>query len=143
MTRCKVRILARLTLSIYAKGGVDMTREQKKRLRLQLVKLLDKCDGCEHIGTVNIGIHVCGTCPLGRQIRMIGKKLDGEKQQSKRVKLPQGRGVKRKWTADEDRYLLEHYGWKTADEIAEALGRSRKAVMKRRQMLRQKRLRLK
>ncbi len=113
-----------------------MTREQKKRLRLQLVKLLDKCDGCEHIGMVNIGIHVCGTCPLGRQIRIIGKKLDGDKQQPE---LPEGRGVKRKWTDDEDRYLLEHCGKKTDREIAEALGRSRKAVMKRRQMLRQKR----
>jgi len=116
-----------------------MTREEKKRLRLQLSKLLDRCEGCEHIGTVNIGIHACGTCSLGQQIRAIGKKLDGEKQQLKRVKLPQGRGVKRKWTDDEDRYLLEHYGEKTADEIAATLGRSRKAVIKRRQKLREKR----
>ena len=61
-----------------------MTREQKKKLRLQLGKLLDKCEGCEHIGTVkNIGIHICKSCPLGRQIQAIGRKLDGEKQQPK------------------------------------------------------------
>ena len=60
-----------------------MTRGQKKKLRLQLGKLLDKCEGCEHIGTVNIGIHICKSCPLGRQIQAIGRKLDGEKQQPK------------------------------------------------------------
>lgn len=77
-----------------------MTREQKKKLRLQIGKLLDKCDGCEHIGVVNIGIRVCKSCPLGQQIQQLGKML----YENDVEEMRENQGW---WTEDEIQFLIE------------------------------------
>jgi hypothetical protein len=106
-----------------------MTREEKKLIRLQIISLLEQCQGCKFRSVTNAGIHVCPACPIGQQMQELGKKLD----QSKTI----FDGEKRRgWTEEEDFYLLHHYGIAPVERIAERLGRTPMAVIRRAYVLR-------
>jgi hypothetical protein len=106
-----------------------MTREEKKLIRLQIIGLLDQCQGCPNRYTTNASIHICPSCPIGQRMQELGKKLD----QNKTI----FDGEKRRgWTEEEDFYLIHHYGVLPVDRIAKRLGRTEYAVRKRAHMLR-------
>ncbi|MCG6184274.1 hypothetical protein H1215_15595 [Anoxybacillus sp. LAT_38] len=45
-----------------------MTREEKKRLRMQIVQLLDECDTCEYKTKSGASVTVCRGCPIGKRL---------------------------------------------------------------------------
>jgi hypothetical protein len=96
-----------------------MTKEEKKILRLQIVELLDQCEGCKYRCKANASIHICPSCPIGQQLQKLSRKLCGNKVI-----------VRRAWTKEEDAYIWnnQHLPRK---ELAERLGRTRDAVIKR------------
>jgi hypothetical protein len=96
-----------------------MTKEEKKMIRLQLVNLLDSCEGCPYQTMVNACVKICPTCPIGKQMQKLSRKLCGNKVI-----------VRRAWTKEEDAYIWnnQHLPRK---ELAERLGRTRDAVIKR------------
>ncbi|WP_044736611.1 hypothetical protein [Geobacillus kaustophilus] len=96
-----------------------MTREEKKLIRLQIGALLNKCQGCQYRHKTNASIHICPSCPIGEQMQALGKKLSGEEL-----------ARYRNWTKEDDAYIWnnQHLPRK---ELAERLGRTRDAVIKR------------
>jgi hypothetical protein len=52
-----------------------------------------------------------------------------------RPPLPLQTNTKRQWTAEDDKYLREHVGLDSYEDIAVALGRSLRSVYKRREIL--------
>jgi hypothetical protein len=106
-----------------------MTREEKKMIRLQITKLLNQCQGCQYRSKENACVRICPSCPVGQRMQELGKKLD----QSKTI----FDGEKRRgWTEEEDFYLLHHYGIAPVERIAERLGRTKGAVIRRAHLLR-------
>ncbi|WP_017435113.1 hypothetical protein [Saccharococcus caldoxylosilyticus] len=97
-----------------------MTREEKKLIRLQIIGLLDQCQGCPYHSTTNASIHICPSCRIGKKIRALGKKL-WKRDEKKRV------SVRRPWTTQEEEFLLQNLHMKHR-ELAEKLGRSYRAV---------------
>jgi hypothetical protein len=105
-----------------------MTRDEKKSIRLQLIKLLDSCDGCQYRHKENAGVKICPSCAIGQRIQRIGKRLG---QDEIFYNVP-GR---RSWTEEEDFYLIHHYGVLPVERIAERLERTEKAVKQRAHVL--------
>jgi hypothetical protein len=64
-----------------------MTREEKKILRLHIIELLDQCQGCQYRHKANASIHICPSCPIGKKMQALGKKL-GERKKRKAVRRP-------------------------------------------------------
>lgn len=52
-----------------------MTREEKKRLRMQIIRLLDECDECKHRTELGSSITVCKVCPIGKKMVEISSKF--------------------------------------------------------------------
>lgn len=52
-----------------------MTKAEKKLIRLQIISLLERYQGCPYHSTTNASIHVCPGCPIGQQMQELGKKL--------------------------------------------------------------------
>lgn len=93
-----------------------MTREEKKRLRMQIIQLLDECDDCEHKTRLGSSTTVCRQCPIGKQLITLSERLE----KPKRVSKP--------WSDDEEMYLAENYDKMRYKNIAEKLGRTQKAI---------------
>jgi CRP-like cAMP-binding protein len=88
-------------------------------IRIQIHNLLDNCQNCQFRSVTNAGIHTCPSCPIGQQLQKLSRKLCGNKVI-----------VRRAWTKEEDAYIWnnQHLPRK---ELAERLGRTRDAVIKR------------
>jgi hypothetical protein len=103
-----------------------MTRDEKKMIRLRIIKLLDSCNGCPYRQKVNSSINVCPNCPIGQQLQQYGKKLD-QHEQHQNKRLFDGK-ERRSWTTEEEFYLIHHYGVVPVERIAKRLGRTKKAI---------------
>jgi hypothetical protein len=101
-----------------------MTRDEKKSIRLQLIELLDSCDGCQYRYVMNVGVKICPSCAIGQRIQRIGKQLGQDE-------IFYDGPERRSWTEEEDFYLIHHYGVLPVDRIAKRLGRTTKAVIRR------------
>jgi hypothetical protein len=95
-----------------------MTREEKKLIRLQIIDLLDRCEGCQYRHKTNACIHICPSCPIGKKMQALGKKL-GERERMMPARRP--------WTTREEEFLLQNLHMKHR-ELAEKLGRSLRSV---------------
>jgi hypothetical protein len=103
-----------------------MTREEKKLIRLQIIGLLDQCQGCKFRSVTNAGIHICPSCPIGQRMQALGQKL-WKRDEKKRTAIIKGIPKRRQWTTQEEEFLLQnlHMG---CGELAKQLGRSYKSV---------------
>jgi hypothetical protein len=97
-----------------------MTREEKKMIRLRIIKLLDSCNGCPYRQKVHSSINVCPSCPIGQEIQALGEQLGG----CRRVEQMKSY---RHWTTQEEQFLLRNLHMKRRD-LAEKLGRSYKSI---------------
>jgi hypothetical protein len=97
-----------------------MTREEKKMIRLRIIKLLDSCNGCPYRRKVHSSINVCPNCPIGQEIQALGEQLGG----CRRVEQMKSY---RHWTAQEEQFLLRNIHMKRRD-LAQKLGRSHKSI---------------
>jgi hypothetical protein len=97
-----------------------MTREEKKIIRLRIIKLLDSCNGCPYRQKVHSSINVCPNCPIGQEIQELGEQLGG----CRRVEQMKSY---RHWTAQEEQFLLRNLHMKRRD-LAQTLGRSHKSI---------------
>ncbi|EZP75040.1 hypothetical protein H839_16108 [Parageobacillus genomosp. 1] len=96
-----------------------MTKAEKKLIRLQIISLLERCQGCPYHSTTNASIHVCPSCPIGQRMQALGQKISGEEF----VRY-------RNWTKEEDEYLWNNQHLRRK-ELAKHLGRTRQAVINR------------
>ncbi len=53
-----------------------MTREEKKRLRMQIIRLLDECDTCEYKTKIGASVTVCRGCPIGKRLTELSGHLE-------------------------------------------------------------------
>ncbi len=90
-----------------------MTREEKKRLRMQIIRLLDECDSCEYKTKIGASVTVCRGCPIGKRLT----ELSGHLEKDARL-----------WDEQEERFLAENYDKMTYQNIANRLGRTREAI---------------
>ncbi|MBW7651534.1 zinc-finger domain-containing protein [Anoxybacillus sp. ST4] len=105
-----------------------MTREEKKQIRLQILKLLDtQCAGCKerHSSTKSTCVI---SCPIGKQMQQLSVLLSKE---SSRIK----RG---KWTEEEEFYLWQHKDILDVSELAARLERSEVSVYSKLRQLEKK-----
>lgn len=56
-----------------------MTREEKKRLRMQIIRLLDECDSCEYKTKIGASVTVCRGCPIGKRLTELSGHLEKKK----------------------------------------------------------------
>lgn len=108
-----------------------MTKAEKKLIRLQIISLLERCQGYPYHSVTNACIHICPGCPIGQQMQELGKKLwrKEEKKQQKIAKKPVAKKY-RPWTPEEEEYLLQNLHMKRS-ELAKQLGRTYRAVLRR------------
>ena len=90
-----------------------MTREEKKRLRMQIIQLLDECDTCEYKTKLGASVTVCRGCRIGKRLTELSGRLEKDA---------------RLWDEQEERFLVENYDKMTYQNIACRLGRTQKAV---------------
>ena len=91
-----------------------MTREEKKRLRMQIIRLLDECDTCEYKTKIGASVTVCRGCTIGKRLTELSGHLE-----KKDARL---------WDEQEERFLAENYDKMTYQNIANRLGRTREAI---------------
>ncbi|WP_061579670.1 hypothetical protein [Saccharococcus caldoxylosilyticus] len=103
-----------------------MTREEKKLIRLQIIGLLDRCEGCQYRRKTNASIHICPSCPIGQRMQALGQKL-WKRDEKKRMAVINSVSRRRPWTTQEEEFILQnlHIG---CGELAKQLGRSYKSV---------------
>ncbi|MCG6183295.1 hypothetical protein H1215_18660 [Anoxybacillus sp. LAT_38] len=94
-----------------------MTREEKKRLRMQIIKLLDECDGCKYKTDRQAVTTVCKRCSIGKRLLKLGEKFKRRKVVARTL-----------WNEEEERFLVENYDKMTYQNIANRLGRTRRAI---------------
>lgn len=90
-----------------------MTREEKKRLRMQIIRLLDECDTCEYKTKKGASVTVCRGCPIGKRLT----ELSGHLEKDARL-----------WDEEEERFLVENYDKMSYTQIAAELGRTPTSV---------------
>ncbi|WP_420768729.1 hypothetical protein ACNR9V_03090 [Parageobacillus thermoglucosidasius] len=95
-----------------------MTKAEQKRIRLQIIELLDQCEGCPHRYKFGSSVRICPSCPIGQEMQALWKKL-GERERQNAVRRP--------WTTQEEEFLLQNLHMKKR-ELAEKLGRSLRSI---------------
>jgi hypothetical protein len=115
-----------------------MTREEKRKLRIQIQDLLDKCKGCKYISVVCASVYVCPNCPLGQQIQALGRKLDPKLAKRRKAKTTTTKKLKNLYTEEETLFVLENRDKLTYKEMAAILGRTAWSIRRRVQYLKEK-----
>jgi hypothetical protein len=105
-----------------------MTREEKKLIRLQIARLLDRCKGCQFRSVTNASIHVCPSCPIGQRMRELGEKLGGQPKAEKKQEQKKKTLVMQRWTKEEEEFILVNQHRMTKMQLAQKLGRSYHSV---------------
>lgn len=95
-----------------------MTREEKKRLRMQIIRLLDECDGCRYKTKLGASVEECKKCPIGKKLNELSSMLENKKK----------RTDAKPWREEEEKYLSENHGKMKYKNIAQKLGRTPKAI---------------
>lgn len=120
-----------------------MTREEKKMIRLQIIGLLDQCQGCRYRSKENASIHICSSCPIGQQLQELGKKLGGqpkaERKPTQKREQKKKTLVMRRWTKEEEEFILMNQHQMTKMQLAQKLGRSYYSVRQKLTKLNRKR----
>ncbi|OAT71299.1 zinc-finger domain-containing protein [Parageobacillus thermoglucosidasius] len=102
-----------------------MTKEEKKQIRLQIIKLLDThCSSCKERNERKNSL--CLTdCPIGKQMRELSSMLEKESITVSEMEKTKKKG---KWTNEEEFYLWHHQHILTIDQLAEKLDRDKKSI---------------
>jgi hypothetical protein len=104
------------------RGGVCVTKNEKKQIRLQIIRLLDThCSSCgERSESKN---SLCLTdCPIGKQMQNLSSMLEQKSTAVEEVKK------KGKWTFEEELYLWNHRNILSIDQLAERLNRDEQSI---------------
>ena len=104
-----------------------MTREEKKRLRMQIIRLLDECDGCRYKTKLGSSVEECKKCPIGKKLNELSSMLENKKR----------RTDAKPWREEEEKYLSENHGKMKYKNIAQKLGRTPKAIKAKVKKMRQ------
>lgn len=117
----------------HQEGGIAVNRLEKKKVRLQIGWLLDeKCKGCDYRRSIQSQDSPCiKTCPVGARLQSLGFMLDGDS----REVYAQFAGTKRRWTEEEERYLISHYNYLNCTQIGNHLNRTINSVQKKAKLL--------
>ncbi|MCL6615534.1 MAG: hypothetical protein K6T39_00095 [Anoxybacillus ayderensis] len=110
-----------------------MTREEKKRLRMQIIQLLERCDRCEHKTKLGASITVCKKCPIGQKLVEISSKFENV---PKRIEGEQD--VRIPWEEEEEQFLIKNYGKMKYEEMAMKLKRTTISVQSKVKKMRRK-----
>jgi hypothetical protein len=120
------------------------TRRDKKALRQQIYHILDtKCANCEknkqissksgkwwNVARNDLQRYCLGECPVGRELREIGRMIEGEPEPAKPKKEPQKPKRKlQKFTVTIPQYVEAKRGTKTDKEVAEKLNVNYRTLM--------------
>jgi hypothetical protein len=100
-----------------------LTREEKKELRMQIIKLLDSCGECKYRRKEKASITVCPNCSIGEKLQRLGNLLIVEEPKRQR---PLRQFMR--WTKEEEFYLWHHQNVLPLDKMAKRLNRSTRAV---------------
>ncbi|MED4990119.1 zinc-finger domain-containing protein [Parageobacillus toebii] len=102
-----------------------MTREEKKQIRLRIIKLLDtNCSSCKERSERRDS--PCLTdCPIGKRMRQLSSMLEED---HINVSVTEETKRKGKWTNEEEFYLWHHRHILTIDQLAEKLNRDEQSV---------------
>ena len=110
-----------------------LTKQERVAVLFQVETTLENyCRVCPFIGG-NTPHKNCKTCPISGQLREYGRQL-GWEDNPNRPNMP---GTKLLWTDEEDLYIRNNYGKKSAVQITKEMKRSYAAVTKRIRWLRE------
>lgn len=102
-----------------------MTREEKKRLRMQIIRLLDECDVCKHRTELGASITVCRVCPIGKKMVEISSKLENI---PKQLEYLDEKPLRMTWRETEEQFIIENHDKMSYTQIAAELGRTPTSV---------------
>lgn len=118
-----------------------MNREEKRNIRLKIIKLLDsKCKGCDHHFGNSTHVYCSNECSIGKSLLMYSKQLIGEEptlELTEDIKRPDpfNRGP---WNLEEEFYLLNHMELFNTMHLATRLNRSPTSVSAKMNALKRK-----
>ncbi|WP_064221230.1 HTH domain-containing protein [Anoxybacillus flavithermus] len=107
-----------------------MTREEKRKIRLQIISLLDRCEGCIHKTKLGASITECRRCPIGQKLVEASSNFKNIPKPIERMWIP--------WTTDEEQFVIKNYGKVSCEEMATKLGRTITSVQSKIKKLRKK-----
>lgn len=61
----------------------EETREEKRKIRLQIINLLNRCEGCRYKTKLGASVTECRRCPIGKQLTKLSERLEKPKRVSK------------------------------------------------------------
>ncbi|WP_171699976.1 winged helix-turn-helix transcriptional regulator [Anoxybacillus sp. CHMUD] len=102
-----------------------MTREEKRKIRLQIIRLLDRCDECKHRTELGASITVCKVCPIGKKMVEISSKFENI---PKQLEYLDGKPLRTPWEETEEQFIIENHDKMSYKEIAAELGRAPTSV---------------
>lgn len=106
-----------LILSKWIKEGNVLDRKEKKKIRMNIIKVLDKhCGNCM-MRTGHSGKYCIDHCDVTNDLKKLSKKLNVKKD----IVEPQYRTGK--WTNDEEFYLLNHMHLYPLEHLSNQLNR--------------------
>jgi hypothetical protein len=108
-----------------------MTREEKRKIRLQIQDLLDKCQNCKYVSVSFASIHICPKCPLGQKIQELGKQLDPKLVKDRKKKVMKPRKKTNGWTDEEIQFVIDNICNLSYKEMAKMLGRTEAAIRRK------------
>lgn len=110
-----------------------MTREEKKRLRIQIIQLLDRCENCEYKTKLGASITTCRQCPIGQKLIEISSKFENVPKRAEGIQ-----DVRIPWEKEEEQFLIKNYGKMTYEEMAMKLKRTTISVQSKVKKMRRK-----
>ncbi|BBW98977.1 hypothetical protein [Geobacillus subterraneus] len=108
-----------------------LTKEEQKALRLEVSRLLDFCheQKCPYRSGFCASTRVCPSCPVGKAIQALGKKLWMATSSPSKGKP---------WTEEDEAFLIQHFLQLSVEEIAKKRGHSLYRVLYRVRVLQAK-----
>ncbi|MGG3808757.1 hypothetical protein [Geobacillus thermodenitrificans] len=103
-----------------------MTKSEKRRIRMQVLEILDKyCQQCPYGHKNESYVPLCRQCPHGQRMQELARPLWSNNGEASAC------GKTGKWTEEEDFYILNHYGVQPIEVLSARTGRSIQAIRKR------------
>ncbi|EZP77583.1 hypothetical protein H839_08119 [Parageobacillus genomosp. 1] len=82
-----------------------MTREEKRKIRIQIQNLLDQCKGCPHQFEPNAYFIACRKCEIGKEMRHLADSIGCRRTKNVGRKVGGPRVI---WTPEEEQCLWEN-----------------------------------
>ena len=139
-----VRNYSFLTITVrtdYTKGGITLDRKEKRKIRLQIIQILnEECGNCMYRKDNQFNSMCHRFCTFGKNMQQLQAKMEAKEEEKlqQAKEQPIKKFHKGRFTPEEEFYLLRHMDLYSLTHLANRLNRSLSSVSLKIKQLRRK-----